>query len=268
MKLNLILRKDKKLLVSLLLFASLFSKLIFAQKVQAVNFDLPSSFTKKNLIKWKFHRNSKITTKLKNASLQGIYQNKYIDDNPADQRTIDLKHLNKQDKQMLSKFSLALINQGRDQIGSAKWIYNKHAQKFADRVAKQYTTHQRSIYDATHYLAGIKRAAKQSGLNDKIGQVYEDEAGFPYTSQTTSLITVRQAKENIYLNYKQMIFGGFVSKQKQYTHITEWDHAYDLLNGGKRDYALSFSFLPQPQYISSHWISVNHDCIVNSKYFK
>ena len=98
-------------------------------------------YTRANILKIN-NGNYSVKHKLAKASKIGMKENQYTDTNPADNRTVDLKHLSNNDKVMFSKYTLDLINQGRRQFKQPKWYYTKSAQRFANRVATQYTKKQ------------------------------------------------------------------------------------------------------------------------------
>lgn len=132
--------------------------------------------------------------KLIKGSMVGMKSNNWIDTDASDRaKIVNVTNLSWSDKVELSHFTMNLINSARRQMGKKNWTYRKGALKFADRTAAQYYNNNRSCWDSDHYVAGIQRAAKQSGLNSSVGQVYEDEAGLPISSdwhgQTRSMVS-------------------------------------------------------------------------------
>lgn len=101
--------------------------------------------------------------------------NVFSDDDSSDSRTVDVTNLSKADQAEISKYALAVINSARAKFGKKAWTYSSHALRFANVVAKNYNADGCSVWDATHDVAGIERAAKTCGLNSKVGQVYEVE---------------------------------------------------------------------------------------------
>lgn len=245
-----------------------------AQASSAARIVLPikHGYTRANIIKIN-NGDYSVKHKLAKASEIGMKENQYTDTNPDDNRTVDLKHLSNSDKVMLSKYTLDLINQGRRQFKQPKWYYTKSAQRFANRIATQYTKNNRSCWDADHYVPGILRAAKASGLNYHAGQIYEDEAGLPWASDkiTGSVTKISNVKEGLYFNIKQMFFGGYYGNNvNDLSRYTEWEHAGDLLSARnnylkKKQYGFSFSFNTDPRKISTHFISVHKSFIQNYK---
>ena len=233
---------------------------------------IKSGYTRKNIIKVN-RGNYAVKNRLVKASEIGMKKNQYIDTDPSDNRIVDLRHLSNSDKVMLTKYTLNLINQGRRQFKQPKWRYTKAAQRFADRVATQYTKNNRSCWDAGHYVPGILRAAKASGLNYHEGQIYEDEAALPLATHKIMgpVAKMRDVKEGLYFNIAQMFFGGFYgSDVNDLSRYTEWEHAGDLLsarNGDlkKKQYGFSFSFTNDPRRISTHFIAVHKSFIQNYK---
>ncbi|RVU69970.1 SEC10/PgrA surface exclusion domain-containing protein [Lactobacillus xujianguonis] len=192
----------------------------------------------------------------------------------------DKSKLSQSDKVMLSHFAMDLINQARHQMSKKSWTYKKGALKFADRTAKQYYSHNRSVWDSDHYIAGIKRAAKQSGLNSTVGQVYEDEAGLPVSSDFHGQTrTIAALKNQIYFNVKQMLFGGFAGSKADMSRpssYVEWQHAGDLLglrsaegyDAKTKYFGMSFSGLRgDSSKISVHMMGVAKRYIQNYKKF-
>lgn len=217
--------------------------------------------------------------KLIKGSMAGMKENNYEDTDPADSRIVDVTNLSYADQVELSKFTLSLINQVRNQFGKKSWTYSESSLKFANRIAKEYYDHDHSCWDSDHYVAGIKRAAKASGLNSTVGQVYEDEAGLPITSTFPGHErTMKVLKEQLYFNLKQMLFGGFAGSKADYNDTSryfEWEHAGDLLGLRTTNYdaktkkvAVSFSGLKNDESrISVHMISVADRYIKNYKKF-
>lgn len=252
---------------------------IAVQSVQAAattHISLPTSegYTKKNILK---ANNNKLSNSDKNklikASMSGMASNKFTDDDPADNRTVDVTKLSPSDKEEISRYALAVINSARNQMGKSNWTYTRRANKFADEVAKCYNQDGASVWDADHDVRGIKRAAKACGLNYKAGQVYEDEAGLPWNSTTDTTRTMKKLKEQIYFNIKQMLFGGFSGNDiHNASAYTEWEHAGDLLglrsmkgyDAPTKEFAISFSTLDK-RHISVHMLGVAKRYIWNYK---
>lgn len=219
--------------------------------------------------------------KLIKGSMAGMKSNNWTDTDASDRsKIVNVTNLKWSDKVELSKFTMNLINSARKSMGKKNWTYKKGAVKFADRTASEYYNNNRSCWDSDHYVAGIKRAAKKSGLNSTAGQVYEDEAGLPISSdwhgQTRSMAAL---KNQIYFNVKQMIFGGFYGNEEDYNNssrYTEWEHAGDLLglrssqgfDAKTKYFGVSFSGLKGDQSkISVHMMGVAKRYIKNYKKF-
>lgn len=257
-----------------------------AQEVSAATINMSAAkkagYTKSRVLKANQGRMSgSDKNKLIKGSMAGMKQNKWMDTDPSDRtRIVIVTNLSWNDKIELSHFTMGLINSARRQMGKKAWTYKKGALKFADRTAKQYYDNNRSCWDSDHYVPGIERAAKQSGLNSTVGQVYEDEAGLPITSeyngQTRSMAAL---KNQIYFNVKQMIFGGYWgddSQVNQASRYTEWQHAGDLLglrssqgfDAKTKYFGVSFSGLKNDQSkISVHMMGVAKRYIKNYKKF-
>ena len=244
--------------------------------VKAASITLPSGYTKKAVIKW--NQTGKASKALINASKKGMKENNYSDAG-SDNTLVNVTKLSHSQKVELSKYTLSLINSARYQLGKKSWTYKTGALHFADRVANQYYTHNRSCWDAGHYVPGIQRAAKASGLNSRVGQVYKDEAGLPTSSQYhTNMRTMSALKSEIYFNVKQMLFGGFAGSDSQMndsSRYTEWEHAGDLLGCHTKSYdaktkyfGISFSGLKgDSSKVSVHMMGVAKRYIQNYKKF-
>lgn len=241
---------------------------------------LPKSkgYTKSNVLKENLGTISKKNRKkLIKGSIAGMKENKFVDTDAADNRTVDVLNLSHSDQVEISKYTLSLINSARSQFGKKDWTYSDSALKFANRVADEYYKNDKSCWDPDHYVAGIKRAAKKSDLST-VGQVYEDESGLPITSEFPGHTrTMKALKEQIYFNVKQMLFGGFYGSDDQFgdsSRYTEWEHAGDLLGlRSKYDaktklFGVSFSGLKDDDSkISVHMIGVADRYIKNYKKF-
>ncbi|EEJ71198.1 SEC10/PgrA surface exclusion domain-containing protein [Lactobacillus ultunensis] len=243
---------------------------------QAASITLPAGYTKNAVIKW--NQTRRVSKTLINASKKGMKENNYSDAG-SDNTLVNVTKLSHSQKVELSRYALSLINSARHQLGKKSWTYKSGALHFADRVANQYYSHNKSCWDADHYVPGIERAAKASGLNSRIGQVYEDEAGLPISSEYhTNMRTMSALKNQIYFNIKQMLFGGFSGSDSQMndsSRYTEWEHAGDLLGCRTRSYdaktkyfGISFSGLKSDQSkISVHMMGVAKRYIQNYKKF-
>lgn len=243
---------------------------------EAASITLPSGYTKKAIIKW--NQTGKASKALINASKKGMKENNYSDAG-SDSTLVNVTKLTNSQKIELSRYALSLINSARNQLGQKSWTYKKGALHFADRVADQYYSHGKSCWDSGHYVAGIKRAAKASGLNSNVGQVYEDEAALPISSEYHSNVrTMSALKSQVYFNVKQMLFGGFYGSDSQMndsSRYTEWEHAGDLLGCRTKSYdaktkyfGISFSDLKNdPSKISVHMMGVAKRYIQNYKKF-
>ncbi len=244
--------------------------------VDAASITLPSGYTKDAVIKW--NQTGKASKALVNASIKGMKENNDSDAG-SDNTLVNVTKLTDSQKVELSNYTLELINSARNQLGKQSWTYKRGALNFADRVANQYYSNNKSCWDPDHYVAGIERAAKASGLNSRVGQVYEDEAGLPISSEfNTNYRTMSALKSQIYFNVKQMLFGGFAGSSSQMgdaSKYTEWEHAGDLLGCRTKSYdaktkyfGISFSGLKNdPSKISVHMMGVAKRYIQNYKKF-
>ena len=279
-------RKNVKLLSTISIAAALAGGTIIAlnnnvetaanSTVEAASITLPSGYTKSAIIKW--NQTGRASKALINASKKGMIENT---DSGAgsDDTLVNVTNLSHSQKVELSKYTLSLINSARHQLGKESWTYKAGALHFADRVAEQYYSHNKSCWDADHYVPGIKRAAKASGLNSRVGQVYEDEAALPISSTYhTNTRTMSALKNQIHFNVKQMLFGGFYGSYSQMndsSRYTEWEHAGDLLGCRTEHYdaktkyfGISFSGLRgDSSKISVHMMGVAKRYIQNYKKF-
>lgn len=248
----------------------------FNQNVSAASVDLPAGYTKNAVIKW--NQTGKASKALLNASRKGMKEDNDTDAG-SDNAEVNATKLTADQQKELSIYTVDLINSARHQLGQQSWTYSKGAQKFANRVADEYYKNSKSCWDKDHYVAGIERAAKASGLNSTIGQVYEDEAALPISSSYhTNLRPMSVLKEQVYFNVKQMLFGGFAGSNSQMNDLSqyfEWEHAGDLLGCRTKNYddktkyfAVSFSGLKgDSSKVSVHMLSVGKRYILNYKKF-
>ena len=279
-------RKNAKLLSTISIAAALAGGTIIAlnnnvetaanSTVEAASITLPSGYTKSAIIKW--NQTGRASKALINASKKGMIENTYSGAG-SDDTLVNVTNLSHSQKVELSKYTLSLINSARHQLGKKSWTYKAGALHFADRVAEQYYSHNKSCWDADHYVPGIKRAAKASGLNSRVGQVYEDEAALPISSTyNTNMRTMSALKNQIHFNVKQMLFGGFYGSYSQMndsSRYTEWEHAGDLLGCRTKHYdaktkyfGISFSGLRgDSSKISVHMMGVAKRYIQNYKKF-
>lgn len=249
-------------------------------KAATTSITLPKSsgYTKSNVLK---ANTGKLSSKAKKAlvrgSMVGMKTNTFTDDDASDNRVVTVTNLSASDKEEISRYALAVINSARSQMGKKPWTYSASAVKFADKVAENYQKDGASCWDSDHDVAGIKRAAKVCGLNYTAGQVYEDEAGLPITSEWNSnKRSMKVLKEQVYFNIKQMLFGGFSGNDyNDASRYFEWEHAGDLLglrssrrgfDAPTKYFGVSFSSLDNRR-ISVHMIGVAKRYILNYKKF-
>ena len=131
---------------------------------QAASITLPAGYTKSAVIKW--NQTGRASKALIKASKQGMQENN--SGAGSDNTLVDVTKLSHSQKVEISKYALSLINSARHQLGKKSWTYKNGALHFADRVANQYYSHNKSCWDADHYVPGIERAAKASGLNSRV----------------------------------------------------------------------------------------------------
>lgn len=167
------------LLTSSAIFStSLFSSHTYVHASVTTQIALPSGYTAKKVIQADQNKQTAINH-LKSISRRGMLDNKFSDTDNADQREVDVIKMNSSDQRQIAKYALAVINSARRQLHRPAWKYSDPAMHFAQRVAKHYYLDNASIYDPDHDVHAILLAAKKSGLNSNLGQVYEDEAGLP-----------------------------------------------------------------------------------------
>lgn len=143
---------------------------------------MPKGYTRARILKANNNGlNASNKKALVKASMAGMKENTFSDDDSSDNnKIVTVTNLSNADKVELSHYALQLINSARNQMGKRDWTYRKGALHFADRVAVNYNKDGASCWDSDHDIRGIECAAKASGLNHKVGQVYEDEAGLAY----------------------------------------------------------------------------------------
>lgn len=189
---------------------------------------------------------------LAKKSLLGMKENQFHSESSAeDKEEIDLENLTTSQANELTKYSLNLINQARSQLGLLNWTSDAKTQKLANNIAKEYHDNDKSILDSDHYVEGIVRAANSQGLNIDRNFI-ENEGGY-YGSRYT---TMTEAKQNIYWNLKQFLFGGATSEDGPFT---EYEHANNILKSGTSTYGFSISV--KNDVISTHFIDVSQDTV-------
>lgn len=172
---------------------------------------------------------------------------------------VDLNKPTPEQIDILTTFSLRLINQARNDLGLDPWQDSIGARKLAQDIATEYAINNKTIRDS-HFVPGIVRACKANGLNLNDNYV-EDMAGF-YNQNST--MTMTELKKSVYFGLKQMIFGYIGSGEegrKKRTNYQEWEHAGDLFNtqGSLHDNDYNyfgFSISHTDDICSMHFISV------------
>ena len=249
---------------------------------QAINNEIivPKGYTADLLEDWSDDpTDSHVTHKLQRLSRQGMIDNHFYDNDPKDDRQIDLNNVSKSDQQELSHYALRLTNSIRIQMGLPKFTYSISAQNFANDVANEYNKDYHTGYEH-HDISAINRVAKKHGLVNTGDNAYEELGGFDMTigHQYASIKTIKQG---IYYNIKQIAFGGFVyhnnqeSDKENLNYYTEWYHANDLFTSDyTQDFALSLSYLAQDpnngvqKVTSSHYIHVDPENIMSKTLYE
>lgn len=191
-------------------------------------------------------------TLLDKKSLLGMRENQFHSESKSeDKEQLDLNNLTTKQANELTDYSLRLINQVRNQVGLLNWTHDSKTQKLATDIAKEYRDNGKSILDSDHYVEGIIRAAKSQGL-DIDRNFIENEGGY-YGSRYT---TMTEAKENIYWNLKQFLFGGATSEEGPFV---EYEHANNILKSGTSTYGFSISV--KNNVVSTHFIDVSQDTV-------
>lgn len=257
------------------------SQTVQAATTEQTTIKLPAGYTRQRILAVNNNRiSARDKQALVQASMNGMKQNTFYDNKASDkQEMVNTTNLTWAQKLEINRYALSLINSARAQMGKQPWVLNKSAMAFADRVATEYHNNNKSVWDPNHYVAGITRAAVASGLKNA-GQVYEDEAGLPITSQFRGTYrTMYALKEQVYFNVKQMLFGGFYGTSAQYGlagRYTEWEHAGDLLglrslkgyNAPTKMFGLSFSDMKNNhQRVSVHFMGVASRYVANRRVF-
>lgn len=104
---------------------------------------------------------------------QNWQDNHYEMSQQDSQRVVDPGNLTASQTQELNSYALGLLNQVRSQLGRPQMQMTNGSVAFAQQVAKNYVADGRDIHDQKgHDVAGIERAARQYGLDDR-GQWYE-----------------------------------------------------------------------------------------------
>lgn len=251
------------------------------QKVEAsatTYIKMPKGYTRARVIKANNGNLSSADHKaLVKASMAGMKDNQFSDDDTSDNnKIVTVTDLSKDEQVELSHYAMDLINSARSQMGKRNWTYRAGALHFANKVAVNYDKDGASCWDADHDVHGIERAAKTCGLNSTVGQVYEDEAGLPISSEWNgNKRSMRALKQQVYFNVKQMLFGGYAGNDmNNASAYTEWEHAGDLLglrsahnyDAKTKYFGMSFSSL-DGKHISVHMMGVAKRYIENYKKF-
>ena len=237
---------------------------------------MPHGYTKA-LVKRADNGDKKAIKRLAPVSAKGMKSNQFEDDNESDNRVVKPAHLSKADQKAMSLYALQVINSVRKQMHKPNWYYTKRCNNFANSVAHYYYLDGASDWDEDHDVKAILKAAKKHGLNNRLGQVYEDMAGLPITYEFHGQTrTIKALKSAIYFNIKQMIFGGYYGNNyDDLSHYWEYGHARALLSVGydaslqKCEAAISFSRLKNdPEKLSLHILNVPKAFIVNKHLYK
>ena len=240
--------------------------------VHADSITLPKGYTI-NRIYRASRGNKREIKRLANVSRNGMMMNNV---NHKEKELVNLNHPTKAQSEELAKYTLSIINNAREQVGQPKWHYSRAAMNFARDVAKNYERRGSSILDPDHDVIAILQAAKKHGLNHRLGQIYEDESGLPYTTGSNSHIeSVGKIKNGLYFNVKQMLFGGYYGNNiNDMSKYFEYEHARDLLTANypkslqKKQFGMSFSTISNNPVVSVHMIGVSKPYIQNYKKYK
>ena len=189
---------------------------------------------------------------LARKSRLGMKENQFhVESKLENTEQLDLNNLTSKQANELADYSLRLINQARNQLGLLPWTRDSETQKLAANIAKEYRNHGKSILDTDHYVAGIIRAASRQGL--KIDKNFIENEGGYYGSRYA---TMTEAKENIYWNLKQFLFGGATSEEGPFV---EYEHANNLLKDGTSTYGFNISV--KDNVVSTHFIDVSQKTV-------
>lgn len=232
---------------------------------------LPKGYTRSELLK--AYQGNPSSSFIK-ASMNGMNDNTFSRTSSTEsakdnKEKVKFDKLTASQRKTLANYALKLINGARKQLGLKPWVYSNGTQKLAADIAKEYQTHKKTIKN-DHYVAGIVRACKKNGLNLNDNYV-EDMAGF---NAKSNVMTMTQAKKNIYFGLKQMIFGyagPTESGRNNRSYYREWQHAGDLFNtqGSRHDgdyNYFGFSVSRVGKTYTMHYISVPAFVINNPQY--
>lgn len=264
----------QKIGISAIMSIALFS--INTNVTHAATLTLPHGYTVARIKSANYNLTPRLKWTLAKVSRNGMKHNNYTASIYDNSRIVNVDELTASEKSELAHFSLDTINNARHQLKRKSWHYSKAAMHFADRVAYNYYKDGTSCWSANHDLKAITKAAKASGLNYRVGQVYEDEAGLPITSQYHDKYRSMGAlKEQLYFNIKQMLFGGYSGNNvNDLSSYVEYEHAGDLLGCRGHDaktkyFGQSFSLEKgNSSHISVHMMNVDKCYIQDYKKFK
>lgn len=242
----------------------------------AATITLPHGYTAQLIKRANYNLTPSLQRTLANVSRNGLRHNNYTASSYDNSRIVNVNKLTASEKSELAHFSLNTINSARHQLKRKSWHYSKATMHFADRVARNYYKDGTSCWSADHDVKAITKAAKASGLNYRVGQVYEDEAGLPITNQYHDKYRSMGAlKEQLYFNITQILFGGYAGTNiNNLSSYVEYEHAGDLLGCHGYDsktkyFGQSFSLEKgNSSHISVHMLTVAKRYIQNYKKFK
>lgn len=264
----------QKIGVATIMSIALFS--VNTKVTHAATITLPHGYTAKRIKRASYHLTPSLARTLAKVSRNGWKHNNYTASSYDNSRIVNVNKLTASEKSELAHFSLNTINNARHQLKRESWHYSKAAMHFAGRVAHNYYQDGTSCWSATHDVKAITKAAKASGLNYRLGQIYEDEAALPITTQYYEQYRSMGAlKEQLYFNIKQMLFGNYSGTNvNDLSNYVEYEHAGDLLgcriyNAKTKYFGQSFSLEKgNSSHISVHMLTVAKWCIQNYKKFK
>lgn len=264
----------KKISVATIMSIALFN--VNTKVTHAATITLPQGYTVKRIERASYHLTPSLSRTLAKISCNGWKHNNYKASRYDNSRIVNVNKLTASEKSELAHFSLNTINNARRQFNHKPWHYSKAAMHFADRVARNYYQDGTSCWDPDHDVKAITKAAKVSGLNYRLGQVYEDEAALPITTQYHEQYRSMGAlKEQLYFNIKQMLFGNYAGDNvNDLSNYVEYKHAGDLL--GCRIYDVQTKYFGQSfslekgnsSHISVHMLTVDPRLIQNYRKFK
>ncbi len=235
--------------------------------------------------------NADFKSTMKKASDESWNLNHYVSNDTDKQEKVDIDHITNDQRQELNRYTAALLNDLRDQVGTPHVTLNSDVDVFADKIAQNYVQDNRDNSNGeTHDSSAINRAAKDMNLdyvkselnnygfkghanqyyenlysfyinatsNDNTAKSYDEFNYYP-NKHSSRMTNMDDLKHIIFDNFRGFMFNGY-----------EYYHAFSLLNAGNYNgyqshknnnemFSLSLSIWPNNNdLITTHFITVSN----------